>query len=154
MGIFEMRICPLLMIFGSRKPLVTKAALTRQTRGQFIATSAALRCCSVCLTVYEIKVALSTGTSKGQEHSKTPAASLHRREGGEEQDVGRLRVIDPPCHRLIHIPKLLQRATAQLRDKTTVYPFASGEEEAFLSLSGIVLLAARLISGTSCISTW
>ena len=52
--------------------------------------------------------------------------------------LGGYRVIDPPCYRLIHIPKLLQRATAQLRDKTTVYPFASGEEEAFLSLSGVI----------------
>ena len=30
--------------------------------------------------------------------------------------LGGYRVIDPPCYRLIHIPKLLQRATAQLRD--------------------------------------
>ena len=54
--------------------------------------------------------------------------------------LGCYRVIDPPCYRLAHIPKLLQRATAQLHDNTTIYPLASGDEEAFLSLSGIIFV--------------
>ena len=35
------------------------------------------------MIVYKIEVANSKGTSKGQEHSKTPATSLPRREGGD-----------------------------------------------------------------------
>lgn len=42
--------------------------------------SAVFCCFSMCLTVYCDEVAISKGTSKGQEHAKTPAASLHRRE--------------------------------------------------------------------------
>ena len=38
--------------------------------------SAAFCCFSMCLTVYCDEVAISKGTSKGQEHAKTPAASL------------------------------------------------------------------------------
>lgn len=37
--------------------------------------SAAFCCFSMCLTLYCDEVAISKGTSKGQEHAKTPAAS-------------------------------------------------------------------------------
>ena len=56
--------------------------------------------------------------------------------------LGPYRVIDPPCYRMANIPKLRQQATAQLRDDTTVYPLASGDEDAFLSLSGILFVGS------------
>ena len=38
------------------------------------------------------------------------------------------------------MPKLLQQASARLQDNTTVYPLATGDEDAFLSLSGILFV--------------
>ena len=56
--------------------------------------------------------------------------------------LGACRVIDPPCYRMADIPRLLQRATAQLHDGTIVHPFMSGDEETFLSLSGILFVGS------------
>ena len=38
------------------------------------------------------------------------------------------------------MPKLLQQATAQLKDGAIVSPFASGHEDAFLTLSGVLFV--------------
>ena len=49
------------------------------------------------------------------------------------------RGTNPPGYRLVSIPGLLQQATAQLRDNTVVRPLLPAGDEAFLSLSGIIL---------------
>ena len=56
--------------------------------------------------------------------------------------LGACRVIDPPCYRMADIPRLLQRATAQPHDGTIVHPLMSGNEETFLSFSGILFVAS------------
>ena len=56
--------------------------------------------------------------------------------------LGPSQAIDPPCYRVSTIPKLLQEATAQLSDATKVYPLQSGQETAFLSLSGILFVGS------------
>ena len=56
--------------------------------------------------------------------------------------LGACWAIDPPCYRMADIPRLLQRATAQLHDGTIVHPFMSGDEETFLSLSGILFVGS------------
>ena len=56
--------------------------------------------------------------------------------------LGPSQAIDPPCYRASTIPKLLQEATAQLSDATKVYPLQSGQETAFLSLSGILFVGS------------
>ena len=67
--------------------------------------------------------------------------------------LGFYKVIDPPCYRMANIPKLLQQATAQLHDDATVYPLASGDEDAFLSLSGILFVGSTADRVMSCMST-
>ena len=63
--------------FWPWKATIDKTALTRQARGHIIVNSVAFCCwsmCSMCSTVYGVEVAISKGTSKGQEHPKAPAA--------------------------------------------------------------------------------
>ena len=56
--------------------------------------------------------------------------------------LGFCRVIDPSCYRMANIPKLLQQAIALLRDDTIVCPLASGREDAYLSLSGVLFVGS------------
>ena len=63
-----------------------KAALTRQTRGQFIANSAAFRCCSVCLP-FKRQSSCSLCHKKGRMHGCHTKIPMNPRAGGRE-DTG------------------------------------------------------------------
>ena len=56
--------------------------------------------------------------------------------------LGLYRVIDPPCYRVAAIPKLLQEATAQLKNTTKIYPLQAETGSTFLSLSGILFVGS------------
>ena len=74
----EVCICPhLLIISGPGKPLLTSQLQRAKREGTSLSAVRPL------LTVYGVEVAACKGTSKGQKHPKTPAVSLHRREGGD-----------------------------------------------------------------------
>lgn len=49
------------------------------------------------------------------------------------------RIVDPPCYRVVDIPLILQRSVARLSDRTVIYPFATGHDALFLSLSGFLM---------------